>query len=175
MVINKYGVKFKWLINEVKEKAVYCEQFNSYDVDVNINGQTERFRRILDDDLTGLDIHLLLALDILYSSEEFVDDYIEVLKIDNRIDNLLPKAEDVSGCLSEILLRKEEEVTNLSNIIEFLDTQCFYEIWLKKHNIDGETIEYQIPLEEPDRRNVIDMFREILKKMIENHNDVIDK
>lgn len=84
MIIDKYRVKFKWLINEVKEKAVYCEQFNSYDVDANINGQTKRFKRTLDN-FTGLDIHLLLALDILYSSEEFVDDYIEILKIDNRM------------------------------------------------------------------------------------------
>ena len=143
MIINKYGEKFKWLVDEVKEKAVYREQFNSYNVDVNINGQTKRFGRTLDDNFTGLDIHLLLALDILSSSEEFVDDYIEVLKIDNRIDSLLQKAEAVSSSLSEIQLRKEE-TTNLSAIIEFLDTQCFYEIWLKKHTIDGEFIAGQL-------------------------------
>ncbi len=95
-------------------------------------------------------------------------------RFEGLIDNLLPKAEDVSDCLSEIQLRKEE-TEKLSEIIEFLDTQCFYEIWLKKHTIDGEPIEYRIPLTGQDRRNAVDMFREKLKEMIERHNDVITK
>lgn len=101
-----------------------------------------------------------------------IDKYGEIFK--QLIDNLLHKAEDVSSCLSEIQLRKEE-TEKLSEIIEFLDTQCFYEIWLKKHTTDGEPIEYRIPLTGQDRRNTVDMFREKLKEMIERHNDVITK
>jgi len=174
MIIDKCWEKFEWLINEVKEKATYNAILNAYDVDVNINGQTKSFRHVLGGDITDENVHHALALDIIHDSKEFLNDYIDVIKTDNRIDSLLPKAEDVSGCLSEIQLRKEE-TTKLSEIIEFLETQSFYEIWLKKHTIDGEPIEYQIPLKGQDRRNTVDMFREKLKGMIERHNDVITK
>nr|DAP03641.1 MAG TPA: hypothetical protein [Caudoviricetes sp.] len=172
MIIDTYGGKFKWLITEVIEKATYNAIFNAYDVDVNINGQTKSFRHTLGGDITDENIHHALALDIVHDSKEFLNDYIEVLKIDNRMDSLLSKARDVSGFLSEIQLRKEE-TTKLSEIIEFLDTQSSYEIWLKKHTIDGEPIEYRIPLKGQDRRNTVDMFREKLKGMIERQNDVI--
>ena len=55
-----------------------------------------------------------------------IDKYSEIFK--QLTDNLLSKAEDVSSCLSEIQFRTEE-TEKLSEIIEFLNTQCFYEIW----------------------------------------------
>lgn len=174
MTVDKYWEKFEWLINEVKEKAVYNVIFNAYDVDVHINGQTKSFRHVLGGDITSKNIHHALARDIAHDSKEFLNDYIEVIKTDNRTDKVLIKANGVNGCLSEISLRKEE-VDKLSKIIEFLDTHSLQEIWLKEYKGDNELIEHRIPLNGQDRRNTVDMFRGKLKEMIASHNDVIIK
>ena len=88
---------------------------------------------------------------------------------DKRKEELKEKAEAVSACLGEVTLQNKE-FSKVTEILEFLDKYCFYNVLIEAVGI---AVEYRIPLSDSDRNEVVDVIRKKLEKKAKEYGDGI--